>query len=102
MINVDKLLAGDRRMAARAISMIENEDENKQKLLTQIFPHTGNSFVVGITGSPGAGKSSLTDALTKQARQQNFKVGILAVDPTSPISGGGSFRGPHSHAGARP
>jgi len=88
MIDVDKLLAGDRRMAARAISMIENEDENKQKILSQIFPYTGNAFIVGITGSPGAGKSSLTDALTKQARLQDFKVGIIAVDPTSPISGG--------------
>lgn len=88
MINVDKLLAGDRRMAARAISMIENEDENKQSLLARIFPYTGNAFTVGITGSPGAGKSSLTDVLTKQVRKQGFKVGIIAVDPTSPISGG--------------
>ncbi len=88
MIDVNKLLAGHRRMAARAISMIEDEDENKQKLLAEIFPHTGNAFTVGITGSPGAGKSSLTDALTRQARQQNLKVGIIAVDPTSPISGG--------------
>lgn len=85
---VEKLLHGDRRSAAKLITLIENEGPEKEEVLKRIYPHTGNTFVLGITGSPGAGKSSLVDEITKQIRAENLKVGIIAVDPTSPFSGG--------------
>lgn len=85
---VDKLLEGDRRSAAKLITLIENEGPEKEEVMKRIYPHTGKTFVIGITGSPGAGKSSLVDEITKQIRAQNLKVGIIAVDPTSPFSGG--------------
>jgi LAO/AO transport system kinase len=88
MLDVNKLIQGDRRTAAKIITLIENDGEGKQELLSRIYPHTGRAHVIGVTGSPGAGKSSLTDELIKQARRHNFKVGVIAVDPTSPISGG--------------
>ncbi|OAT81751.1 methylmalonyl Co-A mutase-associated GTPase MeaB [Desulfotomaculum copahuensis] len=85
---VEKLLSGDRRSAARLITLIENDAPEKQALLHRLYPHTGRAHVVGVTGSPGAGKSSLVDALTGQIRNEGLKVGIIAVDPTSPFSGG--------------
>jgi len=88
MLDVNKLLAGDRRTAAKMITAIENEAPEKQALMAQIYPHTGRAYVLGITGSPGAGKSSLVDEITKKIRAESLKVGIIAVDPTSPISGG--------------
>lgn len=88
MLDINKLLAGDKRTAAKIITLIENDGEGKQELLSQIYPHTGRAHVIGVTGSPGAGKSSLTDELIKKARGDNRKVGVIAVDPTSPISGG--------------
>ncbi|WP_027363735.1 methylmalonyl Co-A mutase-associated GTPase MeaB [Desulfotruncus alcoholivorax] len=88
MLEVSKLIQGDKRTTAKIISLIENEGEGKRELLSKIYPHTGNAHVIGITGSPGAGKSSLTDVLIKQARNNELKVGVIAVDPTSPISGG--------------
>lgn len=88
MLEVSKLIQGDKRTAAKIISLIENEGAGKRELLSKIYPHTGNTHVIGITGSPGAGKSSLTDVLIKQARNDGLKVGVIAVDPTSPISGG--------------
>ncbi|MBS4007744.1 MAG: methylmalonyl Co-A mutase-associated GTPase MeaB [Clostridium sp.] len=75
-------------MAARAISLIENEDPEKNKILSRLYPHTGRAFVVGITGSPGAGKSSLVDCLLNILRKQGLSVAVIAVDPTSPFSGG--------------
>ncbi|MBO8168767.1 MAG: methylmalonyl Co-A mutase-associated GTPase MeaB [Thermoanaerobacteraceae bacterium] len=85
----EDLLAGNRRALAKAITVVENGTEGKKELLAKIYPHTGNAYVVGITGSPGAGKSSLVDRLTEHIRKHyGLTVGIIAVDPTSPFSGG--------------
>lgn len=85
---VEELLAGDRRAAARLISLVENDDPKKREYLQDIFPHTGEALLVGVTGSPGAGKSSLVDGLIGQMRKEGLKVGVIGVDPTSPFSGG--------------
>jgi LAO/AO transport system kinase len=85
---VEKLLAGDRRAIARAISAVENRDPSAVHLLRAVFPSTGRAKVVGITGSPGAGKSTLVEKLAREYRRRGERVGILAVDPTSPFSGG--------------
>lgn len=88
----DKVIEGvlnkDRRMVARAISLIENEDYGRNQILSELYPHTGNAYVIGITGAPGAGKSSLVDCLLSTLRMQGLSVGVIAVDPTSPFSGG--------------
>jgi LAO/AO transport system kinase len=80
--------AGDTRALARAISLVEDETEEAQPLLRALFPHAGRSLVVGVTGPPGAGKSSLVDRLTALLRAEGKSVGIVAVDPSSPFSGG--------------
>lgn len=85
---VNQLLAGNRRALAKVISLIEDETEGKQQLLQQLYNRTGKGYVVGITGSPGAGKSSLVDKLTGQLRRSGKTVGVIAVDPTSPFTGG--------------
>ncbi len=85
---VKRLLAGDRRAAARLISLIENDTSQAPQLLAALYPHTGRAHIVGVTGSPGTGKSTLVGELTKSLRAQGEKVGIVAVDPTSPFSGG--------------
>jgi len=85
---VQRLLTGDRRAAARIITLVENNSPDKEELLSGIFPHTGKAFILGITGSPGAGKSSLVDSLTAYFRKQGLSIGIIAVDPTSPFTGG--------------
>ena len=85
---VDRILAGDRRAIARAISAVENRDPTAVPLLHELFPRTGRARVVGLTGSPGAGKSTLVEKLAAKYRRRGERVGILAVDPTSPFSGG--------------
>lgn len=85
---VEELLKGNRRAAARLITLVENEDRQKTELLQAIYPHTGKAFIVGITGAPGAGKSSLVDQLLQEIRAEGLSAGIIAVDPTSPFSGG--------------
>ena len=76
------------RAIAQAISLIESNDPRAEELLAQIYPQTGRARIVGITGSPGAGKSTLVAALAKHYRAQDKRVGIIAVDPTSPFTGG--------------
>jgi LAO/AO transport system kinase len=84
----ERLINGDERALARAISLIENDDEEKLTLLKDIHEHTGKAHYIGLTGSPGAGKSSLVNRLISYLRSLNLRVGIVAVDPTSPFSGG--------------
>jgi GTPase len=83
-----RVLAGDPRALARAISLIEDEAPGGAELVRQIFPHTGRAYLIGITGAPGSGKSTLVDRLTTEIRRQEETVGVVAVDPTSPFSGG--------------
>src|SRR5262245_42009419 len=79
---------GDSRSLARAISLVENRSPEGRALLRAVFPHTGQARVIGITGSPGSGKSSLVERLAAAYRQENPQVGIIAVDPSSPFTGG--------------
>ena len=85
---LDRVLAGDAVAVARAISKVEDNAEAASDLMKQIFPRTGRALIVGITGAPGAGKSSLVDKLAAFYRQHGDRVGIIAVDPSSPFSGG--------------
>ncbi len=84
----DRVLAGDPRAIARAITLIENESPHGAELIRRIFPRTGRAYLVGVTGPPGAGKSTLVDRLTAAIRATNRTVGVVAVDPTSPFTGG--------------
>jgi LAO/AO transport system kinase len=84
----ERVLAGDARAIARAISLIEDESPSATDLVRQIFASTGRAYLVGVTGPPGAGKSTLVDRLTAEIRATSRTVGIVAVDPTSPFSGG--------------
>jgi LAO/AO transport system kinase len=83
-------LAGDRRATARLITLIENNSAEARKMLAALFPHTGRAHVVGVTGAPGTGKSTLVNELVKAYRKKDPapRVGVIAVDPTSPFSGG--------------
>jgi LAO/AO transport system kinase len=85
---VERILARDMRAVARAISKIENDAPDATEILKGLFPHTGKGLTIGITGAPGAGKSSLVDRLAAHYRSANKTVGIIAVDPSSPFSGG--------------
>lgn len=85
---IDRIAAGDARAVARAISKVEDLSKDASELMKQIFPLTGRGLVIGITGPPGAGKSSLVDKLALYYRQHGERVGIVAVDPSSPFSGG--------------
>lgn len=79
---------GNRRALAKIISIVEDEREEKRQVLRRLYQQVGRAYVVGITGAPGAGKSSLVDKLTGEIRKQGLTVGIIAVDPTSPFTGG--------------
>jgi LAO/AO transport system kinase len=83
-----KVLAGDVRATSRAITAIENHSPESEALLKQLFPHTGQAYLTGVTGAPGTGKSTLVDRLAAYHRKHKERVGIVAVDPTSPYSGG--------------
>ena len=85
---ISSLRSGDARALARAISIVENRAPGWSDLLKALFPHTGHARVIGLTGAPGAGKSTLVDQLARFCRKQNQTVGIIAVDPTSPYTGG--------------
>jgi LAO/AO transport system kinase len=85
---VDRISAGDTNAVARAISKVEDSASAASELMRQIFPRTGRALVIGITGAPGAGKSSLVDKLAAFYRAKGERVGIIAVDPSSPFSGG--------------
>ena len=82
------LLAGKYRALGQAISMIERDDPATERMLAELYPSTGKARIIGITGSPGAGKSTLVASLAKYYRKQDKRVGIIAVDPTSPFTGG--------------
>ena len=84
----EQIVAGDPRALARAATAIENRKPEAEELLKELFPRTGRSLVIGITGAPGAGKSSLVDQLIRELRREDKQVGIIAVDPTSPYTGG--------------
>ena len=84
----DRLLSGDRRALARAISLVENDDPAGWALVREVYPHTGKARVVGITGAPGAGKSTLVGAMTKLRREAGNTVGVLSIDPSSPFTHG--------------
>jgi LAO/AO transport system kinase len=85
---VKGILAGQPRAIARGISLFENNSLDAKKLMKQIFPYSGSAVVIGITGSPGAGKSTLLDQLIVCFRQTGKKIGLIAVDPSSPFTGG--------------
>jgi LAO/AO transport system kinase len=85
---VEQLRAGDPRILARSISTVEDHTPGWLDLLKALFPHTGKARTIGLTGAPGAGKSTLVDQLARHYRRENHTVGIIAVDPTSPYTGG--------------
>jgi GTPase len=85
---VERLLSGDRRALARVISKIEREDEEVPEIIAGIYPHTGRALSVGFTGPPGVGKSSIIAKLIKLYREEERKVGVVSVDPSSPFSRG--------------
>lgn len=87
-LTAERLVAGDRRAVARAISLVENESSMANEILRSVYGRTGKAYRIGITGPPGAGKSTLTNKLARHYRTQNLSVGIIAVDPTSPFTGG--------------
>src|SRR2546422_3982040 len=87
------LLSGDVRALARAISLAEDRDPQATELAAELQPHTGKAYLVGLTGAPGTGKSTLADALVKVIRDRGQTVGVIAVDPSSPFTGGAVLGG---------
>jgi LAO/AO transport system kinase len=84
----ERLLAGDKRALARAISLVENDKPEGWELVREVYPHTGNAAIVGFTGPPGVGKSTLLGALTKLERERDQSVAVLSIDPSSPFTKG--------------
>ncbi len=84
----ERVRAGDVRAVSRAITAIENHQPEAESLLRMLFPHTGQAYLTGVTGAPGTGKSTLVDRLVAYHRKKHEQVGVIAVDPTSPYSGG--------------
>ena len=85
---VEKVFSGSVRTLAKVITLVENEMPGAVEALQKLYPKTGHAYIIGITGPPGSGKSTLTDKITKELRSRNYTVGIIAVDPTSPFTGG--------------
>ncbi|GAC1301513.1 MAG: methylmalonyl Co-A mutase-associated GTPase MeaB [Ktedonobacteraceae bacterium] len=85
---VERLLSGDRRALARMVTLIENDIPAARRYLAELHQHSGRAHIVGVTGAPGAGKSTLVTRLVRELRRRDRKVGVIAVDPTSPFSGG--------------
>ena len=85
---VERALAGERLAIGRLISLVEDGTPELGRIMTMIHPHTGSAYTIGITGAPGAGKSTLTEKVVARARAAGHKVGVLAIDPSSPFSGG--------------
>ncbi|MGD8545252.1 MAG: methylmalonyl Co-A mutase-associated GTPase MeaB [Candidatus Bathyarchaeota archaeon] len=85
---IQGVLVGDRRSIARAITIIENDATSAQQLVTSLFPHMGKAHIIGVTGPPGSGKSTLIEKIVRQYRHKGKNVGVIAVDPTSPFTGG--------------
>ncbi len=84
----ERLLAGDQRALARAITLVESDDPRGWELVREVYPHTGRASIVGFTGAPGVGKSTLISALTARRREQGRSVGVLSIDPSSPFTQG--------------
>jgi LAO/AO transport system kinase len=84
----EEILSSSKRAIARGITIVESEEETSSKLLKQLYINTGNAYIIGITGPPGAGKSTITNVLTKLLLEKGYKIGIIAVDPSSPFTGG--------------
>lgn len=85
---INRIISSDKRAIAKALTLVENDDEGSEKLLKELYKHTGKAYKIGITGPPGAGKSTLTNCLVKLMIGKGYKVGVIAVDPTSPFTGG--------------
>src|SRR5256886_10575473 len=96
---VDSLLKGDKRSAGKLISLIEDDEPEAVEAVARIFPHTGRAHVVGVTGPPGVGKSSLINRLVRAFRSWGKTVGGVAVDPTAPYTRGGGPGGPNPIGG---
>ena len=85
---IERMLSGEKRACAKLITVVENNPEEAEKILKEIHQYTGKAHIIGITGPPGAGKSTLTDKVVKALVNEGSKVGVIAIDPTSPYSGG--------------